>query len=419
MFRLLGVHAGPDVSAAAAASLAGESVAAGCRALQELTRAHLIAEHVPGRFAFHDLLRAYAAEQAVTRDGAAERRAAIRRTLDHYLHTAQAADRLLIPARDPIKLDDPAPGASPEALADCDEALAWFRREHLVLLAAVEQAADNGFGGHAWQLAWALTTFLERQGHRGDWTAIQNTALAAARRSGDELGQAHAHRQLGRVRMSAASYAEASSDLWRALDLFGRVGDRVGQARTRLDIARTLEGQGLHRDAIGHATQALGLFRAVGHQTGQARALNGIGWCHAQLGEYAQTLIYCQQALDLHRELGQRNGESDTLDSLGYARHQLGHYDEAIECYHRSVGLARDEGDRYGEADGLSHLGDVHRDAGDPAVARGLWLQALIILDELRHPDADGVRAKLGRPDPGMVHAKADAADALTAGSAA
>src|ERR1700684_1767664 len=66
MFRLLGLHPGPDISAAAAASLAGVPVARARVALRDLVRASLLMEVAPGRFAFHDLLRAYAAEQATT-----------------------------------------------------------------------------------------------------------------------------------------------------------------------------------------------------------------------------------------------------------------------------------------------------------------------------------------------------------------
>src|SRR5262249_36506921 len=59
MFGLLGTHPGPDISVPAAASLAGLAETGARRLLRELARAHLIAEHVPGRYAFHDLLRAY------------------------------------------------------------------------------------------------------------------------------------------------------------------------------------------------------------------------------------------------------------------------------------------------------------------------------------------------------------------------
>jgi hypothetical protein len=82
LFRLLGLHPGPDVSAAAAASLFGSPVRP---LLAELTRAHLLTEHQPGRYVFHDLLRAYAIEQAQLHDSAAERRAATGRLHDHYV----------------------------------------------------------------------------------------------------------------------------------------------------------------------------------------------------------------------------------------------------------------------------------------------------------------------------------------------
>ncbi len=65
MFRLLGLHPGPDISVPAAASLAATGVPAARGLLRELTRGHLIAEHVPRRYAVHDLLRAYAAAQAL------------------------------------------------------------------------------------------------------------------------------------------------------------------------------------------------------------------------------------------------------------------------------------------------------------------------------------------------------------------
>jgi DNA-binding SARP family transcriptional activator/DNA-binding XRE family transcriptional regulator len=64
MFRLLGLHPGPDISAAAAASLADVPVLQARAAIGELVRTHLLDEHAPDRFAFHDLLRAYAVDQA-------------------------------------------------------------------------------------------------------------------------------------------------------------------------------------------------------------------------------------------------------------------------------------------------------------------------------------------------------------------
>jgi DNA-binding SARP family transcriptional activator len=99
LFRLLGLHTGPDTAVPAAASLAGMPPHGMRPLLAELARAHLVVEHVPGRYGCHDLLRAYAAELVAEMDTEPDRRGAVRRMLDHYLHTAREACRLLDPHR--------------------------------------------------------------------------------------------------------------------------------------------------------------------------------------------------------------------------------------------------------------------------------------------------------------------------------
>jgi hypothetical protein len=162
MFRLLSLHPAPDITTRAAASLAGLDETAGRRALRELSRAQMLAEHVPGRYACHDLLRAYAADQARAHDSQPERTAAIRRLLDHYLHTAARGAFLLRPAHEPIELAAPAPGVTPERLADTQQALAWFKAERHIIAAAVTLAVQSGFGVHARELPRAMI-FLSRQ----------------------------------------------------------------------------------------------------------------------------------------------------------------------------------------------------------------------------------------------------------------
>src|SRR5205814_8265346 len=120
LFRLLAAHPGPDIAAPAAASLAAWPLARTRTLLGELADAHLLMEPAPGRYTFHDLLRTYAIELA--EDGPA----ALRRWLDHYVHTGYAAAMLLHPARDVIELDAPANGVVPERLDDHRAAFAWF-----------------------------------------------------------------------------------------------------------------------------------------------------------------------------------------------------------------------------------------------------------------------------------------------------
>ena len=398
MFRFLGLHPGPDISLPAAASLAGIPLTQTRAALTKLTRAHLVTEHILGRFALHDLLRAYAAEQAAVLDSDAERRAAIRRVLDHYLHTGHAADLLLHPHRDPITLAPTHPGAAPESLADHGHALAWFEAEHQVLLAAITRAASSGFDTHAWQIPWTLATFFDRRGHWHDYAGTQRTALAAAQRAGDQYGQARARHDLGNACVLLGSYDDAETHMRQALTLLQQLSDHVGQSRMHRAVAWVLGQQGRHAEALGHARQALDLYRELGHRLGQAYALNQAGWCHAQLGDAEQALTFCQQALALHRLLGSRHGEADTWDSLGYAHHRLGHHPRAVACYGQALELWRGLSDRYDETLTLNQLGDTHRAAGNQDAARSVWRQALAILDDLHHPDAEQVRAKLRDP---------------------
>ncbi len=382
VFRMLGVHPGPDICLATAASLAGTGVAETHRALSELTAAHLT-EQRADRYRSHDLLRAYAAEQVRTD----ERAPAVYRLLDHYLHTAHRATLLLFPARDPVALSSPQPGI---ALAEIDTeraALAWFDAERPALVAIATLAAAEGFDSHAWQIPTVAAAYLERRGHWPEYATTQAVALSAAQRAGDITGQANAHLLLGRASSRVGERAGAHTHLIQALHLYRQLDDVVGQAHAHHSLGWNL-GQQAHYDAaLDHARQALALYRAAGHATGQARTLNTVGWYGSLLGRHREALTYCQQALDLHRQLGNHDGEADAWDSLAHAHHHLGQYADAVTCYQRAIELFEKLGDRHQQADTLSRLAGTYGASGDRAGAEDARRRAAAILDELDHPD--------------------------------
>jgi tetratricopeptide (TPR) repeat protein len=398
LFRLLGLHPGPDLALPAAASLAALALPEARGRLGELTRANLLIEHVPGRYTFHDLLRAYATEQAHSIDPDQQRKDATRRLLDHYLHTAYTADRLLNPARDPITLTPPRAGVIPEHSTDRQQALNWFTVEYPGLLAAVDHAAATGFDTHVWQLAWTLNNFLDRRGHWHHLATAGQAAVAAARRLADPTAQARAHFNLAGAYSHVDRLEDADTQIRHALDLHTQAGDLIGQAHTHARLGRMWERRGRYVEALHHAQRALDLYRAAGHRQGQAMAFNSVGWSYSLLGDHQQALTSCQQALTLFEELDNPEGRAATWDSLGYAYHHLGDHAQAIACYQHALDLFRDLGDRYEEASTLTHLGDTQHATGDRQAARGAWQQALTIFDQLDHPDAQTVRAKL-HPD--------------------
>ncbi|TDB76256.1 tetratricopeptide repeat protein [Micromonospora sp. KC723] len=397
LFRLLGCHPGPDIGIPAAASLAGLPRDQVHRLLAELANAHLVTEHAPGRFGAHDLLRGYAAELTESNDSPEAQRTAIRRGLDHYLHTAHAAALLLQPGWDPIPLAAAEHGVLPERISDHSDALAWFTTEHRVLLEVVTRAERAGFEGHAWRLARTLVDFLQRRGHWCDLVHSQQTALVAAQRANDPSGQASAHRDLARV-LARVGEPEAAEEHYRAaLRLFGELDDYTGQARTHRAFGAMLDRLGRHTDVLYHAQRAADLYRAAGHLSGEASAQNGVGWAYAQLGQYGPALEHCRQALVLLRRTDDRHGEANTWDSLGFIHDRLGRHRRAVRCYHRALNLFVQIGERYDEAETLTRLGDSRCSLGDRAGAVRTWQRALRILDDLGHPDAEGLRDRLAR----------------------
>jgi DNA-binding SARP family transcriptional activator/tetratricopeptide (TPR) repeat protein len=400
VFRLLGLHPGPHLATPAVASLAGVPIGAVRPALAELSHANLLREARPGRYTMHDLLRAYATELVETGDDD-DRRAALHRLLDHYLHTAHRAALLLGPHRDPLRLDEARPGVTAESLVDRDGAWAWFTVEYPVLLGILGRAAGAGFDKHVWQLAWACSEFLERLGKWHDHIAAHDAAYAAATRAGDQVGQAHASRGLGLGNARLARYEQAHAHFERALALSRSLGDHNGQARAHNNAGWVLQVQKRYPEAIAHTREALELYRASGFQAGQATALNNIGWYYACDGNYPEAIAHCEQALVLHMAAGHSLGMAETYDSIGYAHHRLGEHRIAVTYYLRALDLFRQSGAQYQEAATatLTNLGDAYRAAGDEQSARRVWRQALTTLQELGQAEADaatGLRGRIG-----------------------
>jgi DNA-binding SARP family transcriptional activator len=90
LFRLAGLHPGPDLDRNAAAALTGTSPERAGQLLDVLARAHLLHPTGPGRYGLHDLLRGYARELAYAQDTGEDRRAALTRLAGHCAHPVLA-----------------------------------------------------------------------------------------------------------------------------------------------------------------------------------------------------------------------------------------------------------------------------------------------------------------------------------------
>jgi Tfp pilus assembly protein PilF len=390
MFRLLGVHPGPDIDLYACAALAGTTIARTRALLDEITSAHMLTEHSPGRFRFHDLLRMYATERG--KDDETERAAATHRIIDHYLRGLRLCNSYLHPSQG---------GASqPETLlpiATYDDAMAWCTAEHLVVLEVVTLAGAERCTPQVWHLFWAFTTYLRRRGHRHDRVALARAAVAAADQAGDRTAWAVSLRMLASGLNRLGQREEALVCVRAAAEVALGHEDLV---QIHLTYARIFDGQQRYEDSLSHAETAWNLARRSDERQEQADALNTMGRAQSFTGRHTTALQNCEQALVSYEELGYLEGQADTLINLGLVHGKLGQHDAAMACFRRSLMLDRQLGDEYWEARALEYIGDTYRETGHPDSAGDLWREAAEILVTLGHPDAEQIQAKLSAPQP-------------------
>jgi DNA-binding SARP family transcriptional activator/tetratricopeptide (TPR) repeat protein len=385
MFRLISLHPGPDTTTDAAASLAAVAARRARNLLDELAGAHLLAEHASGRFAFHDLLRAYAAELAHAQDSDQERRGALTGLFDYYLAAVAAAMDAVFPAEKhrrpqppaPARPVAPLPARSPAAARD------WLDAERASLVAVTTHAAAGGWPGHAIALAAIMHRYLQVGGHFPDAQAVFASALQAARQMGDLAAQADSLRNLGLVDAWQSHYQQAAGKLRSALELYHQLGDRRGQAQTLSDLGIIDRRQGRFQQAVGHHRQALDLFRDIGDRFGESRALGNLGIVEMRQGHYEQAASHDRESLAIYRELGDRRGEAIALDNLGEVLSCQGRYQQAEDHLGRALAIYRELGHRHGEADALQNLARIRREQARHQQAAGLYRQALTIFREI------------------------------------
>ncbi len=384
LFRRLGLHPGPDMSLPAAAALAELPPADTRPLLAALAGAHLIEPTAGGRYRFHDLLRAYAADQARRYDTDGDRDQALEAVLAFYTHTARTADRYLyhLFPQIPAVVAEP---DHPHPIADFDEAWVWLSAEHADILAALQYAAEHRRDHHTIPLAHACR-FLCSTGSPRDWIHAHDVGITAAKRAGNRTQEATLLLGRGETASDLGWWDQARADLDDAAALAQQLDDlqlqvfclngrgllllRQGhfeEAVQLLELALPLakgsdsrrweavvEGNlsiaylsiGLSQVALDHAERGLGLRRQVGDITGEAWALTHVARAWHQLDDPEKAIALCRSAIAVGRStpLNRHNTVADPLDVLAICLHQLGRTDEAITCWQEAAAIYDDAG---------------------------------------------------------------------------
>jgi tetratricopeptide (TPR) repeat protein/transcriptional regulator with XRE-family HTH domain len=452
VFQLLGLHPGPDITVWATASLAGFRLHQAREALAELHHVNLLTEPVPGRFAFHDLLRAYTAELAASLDRKQEQDAALSRLVNYYLRAAVAAMDMLFPVEQDRRPSIAPSAAAEPALDDRGAARAFLDAERANLVAVAVHAADRHLSRQAIQIAATLSRYLQASGHYAEAVTLHSRTSNAARDTGDHSAEAAELTSLGNAEFLQGHYDEAAGYLKQALALSRRAGDRAAEARAlnsigmgdynlchyeraarhfrqtaalcrevgeRHGLAITLSNIGLVELRLGrcqlaarHLRQALEVSDQGDHVTsagpdilGRAVALSALGQVELRAGRPRQASDYLRQALACLRQTRYPLGEVDALDYLGRAELALGRHQQAAGLLHQALAIVRETGLGSAEGPAVNSLGQVLLASGDPGKARTEHERALALARR------SGDRYEQARAHDGLGHACQAAGD--------
>jgi tetratricopeptide (TPR) repeat protein len=385
LFRLLGLHPGPDIATGAAAALAGRDLPDADELLTELLDAHLVEERIAGRYVLHNLLREYAGELTAA-DLPADRSAATRRILEYYLHTSAAATFFLEP-------DNPVPfnyelGPVPSQIrAPNDRAAAesWFDAERSNLIAAIELAADERHDGQAWRLTRAIWRDLCYHGYDDLCLHTHRIAIEAAERAGEPSGVALGHNDVAAMHYRRGRWADALHHLDRAIAIRAELGDQLRQAKSLSNKATVLHSSGRHREALRAHQEALALTLALPGCSEKAllSSYPNLGQSYVFAGQFAAAEEMYRLYLELVDRIGSDEQRNRGYAQLGELRLRQGRFAEALELLSRACrGSVPHVNDPYHFAEMMRLLGTAHRSVGQFDEALRCHRRSLLMVEE-------------------------------------
>ncbi|MEU9128802.1 tetratricopeptide repeat protein [Kitasatospora sp. NPDC048540] len=405
LFRLLGLHPGPDFRGQAAAALADIPVGQTRHLLDALTGAHLLEQTMPDRYKFHDLLRAYASDQAHSEESGDDQIAARRRVLEWYLHTAASAplaSALFI--RQPV-LDPLSQGVALPRLSSHSEAVDWYKSEWENLSTAIRMAKSSGLGGIAWKLFMAQYRLNDFVHSIDDMMGESQIALEAARQAQDLYGEAEVlhiqgiifewgHHQIsnalsryqasleirqeirdqvgqgislnyiGFAHAHARRFLEAEPFYRRAIALFESCNDRSRLLVVERNLATIAFNLGRFEEAKALCNGTLGEDRAAGMKFGELASLRIIAQVSLATGDFAEALRISSEIATEAQGLSSPLYEGSSLILSGEAQCGLGSFEDALISFHRSATLYRQLGIRVDEAVAINGAGRAYYGLG-------------------------------------------------------
>jgi tetratricopeptide (TPR) repeat protein len=395
MFRSLGLHPASDIALDTAAALADLPVPQAKEALDQLVAAHLLEQRHPHRYQLHDLIRLYATEQVTRHESTAHREAAIGRVLDWYLHAANSADAFLLPPRRRDFMAGYEPRAAPPAFRGATDALAWFEQEHHSLRSVVAWAAGNGWAGHAWRTAMAMTSFFDARIPWHDGVTFYEAAFEAARAASERVGEAYTLNSLACIHLDKRDFDTARTYLEQSLARFQEMGHKRGETMLLSNMSIVYAETGDYRSAQRNWARAVELCEELDYPRGIAMALDNRGVAYLVEGNHTEAVNCFQRAHDINVQLDDAGSDGMCLYNMVRAYTAVHDHSRAVRASRDAIARFRQIENRRWEALVLMELGKTLNCAGHPTLAAEVLRAALVTMTQLADPQVEEIKAIL------------------------
>jgi tetratricopeptide (TPR) repeat protein len=358
MFRLLGLHPGPQFDVLAAASLAGIAPLVAEEALERLTQAHLVTEHPAERFGLHDLLRLFARDTCKEIDDPATQDEALKRLISHYADLANVLARVI------ERHQGSRVGSATQhewATPSRQDALALLESVRLTLVSTFHLAVGQNSDEVTWQLGESLRVVFRKLHYLDDLSSVLEDALVIARRARGSDAICSVLDELGLVSRELRRANEAIAYYDQALALRRQSGDREGEALTLSNLGMVHQDSGEVDTAVASFQQALALSEQSGNPRTTAQVLYNLGITQRVSGQLDAAVDSFQQALALCGKAGNPgNIEGKIYNNLGLAHSEQQRFEDGLAAYRLALRLSREANDQPTEAHALNNLGKAH-----------------------------------------------------------
>lgn len=404
LYRRMGLHPGSEFDAGVpeAAAAVPPEIPAPVDQLATLVHASLLGTRHPGRYRFHDLIHEHARHLAEADDHPDLRELTVQRIIDHYLATANSADRVVYPQRRRPAPEYLLPPLETRTFPDFATAFGWLDVELGNLMAVQRLASAHGHDSAAWQLADAMWGLFIYARYYQDWITSYEIGVQAAHVCGHRLGEARMHTGLGVALRDTGRYEEARVAFEWALGLRGEIGDRRGRGLVLHNVGLVYLQMGDPNRAGELFRMALAIREEVGDTRGMARDHSAIGEMESLLGHHDNAIRHLTRAMDMIPGTADLSTEIPARRRLGQAYLRTGDRPAARAQLEAALGTLQDAGTVFDEGTISEILADVAEQDEDLTSARNHYARAEAVYRNLGAlPHAERAAGHQRRLDPG------------------